>query len=117
MTIFLKFSPWFEPLFRIKRIAKQYGWTQISYSSIIFVQTRYHLILHRTGVILVQLFVKDEEIQVRTPISYIRFRIGSHRTEEFSKTVNSDISCSQSSFQRIAINFTSCWCLFGAAVC
>ena len=43
MTIFLKFSPWFEPLFRIKRIAKQCGWTQISYSSIIFVQTRYHL--------------------------------------------------------------------------
>ena len=124
---FWKFFPWFEPLFRIKRIAKQCGRTQISYSSIIRVQKVYCLILHRAGVVSVQLFVKDEEIHFRTPMSYIRFKVGSHRTEGLKnypkysfnvKTVNGDIlSCTQSSSQRIAINFTSCWRLFVAAVC
>ena len=69
VDLFERFLLGFEN-FRIRKIAKYCGWTRVSFSSLIGVQTRWSRKDVRGGVYLVQLYVNNEKMNVMTQLSY-----------------------------------------------
>ena len=103
---FERFLLGFSWFFRIRKIAKQCGWTRVNFSSIISVQTRWSRKDFRGGVYLLKLYVhvNNEESRLWHNFPAIQSTKGSQRIDEWNKHPKTCKRC----YVRIASGNLSC---------